>query len=74
MDPYGSFRKPTVYKVSSMLVEKQVQESAINPKSSHHLELGHQTAPEETAPFNEFWLVFHESKFNPRVKDEGLTI
>ncbi|KAJ7804735.1 hypothetical protein B0H14DRAFT_2612064 [Mycena olivaceomarginata] len=55
-----------------MLVEKRMQESAINPKSGHHLQLGHQTAPEETAPFNEFWLVFHEPKFNPGVNDEGL--
>ncbi|KAJ7847236.1 hypothetical protein B0H14DRAFT_2583690 [Mycena olivaceomarginata] len=74
LSPIGLDVESPIYKVPSMLIEKRVQESAINPKSGHYLELGHQTAPEETAPFNEFWLVFHEPKFNPGVKDEGPTI
>jgi hypothetical protein len=63
-----------VYQVSVKSVEKWGREDGINPKSGHHLELGHWTAPERTAPFGEFLPVSYGTKIGTWVKDELLTI
>jgi hypothetical protein len=46
----------------------------INPKSGHHLELGHWTTPERTAPFGEFLPVSYETKIVAWVKEKLSTI